>query len=553
MEEAVGGSEKGKLGRWLKRRLAVVSGKLSAELRISILVSGKHPATSGEESQVDQESHIPQGSEVPDTTQHALQYSTLNLQGHEIRLVQLYPRRTSADTIQCNLVTANLDENPRYEALSYEWGLISPKLQITVNGSSALVRENLWWALNHLQLEDEMRILWIDALCINQGNTIERNHQVAQMGKIYSSAMRCAAWIGREQIVRSLDPLIVDDSFELAMEFVKKVEKGENAANYSNGLSPHGKKEHDSLESLCHRKYWGRLWIIQEILLSTDVVVQCGPYEVSWQALSHIFNDLRSSVHASSQFSISSSAPFRLNQQSNARREGIAANKERSAPLLAELVLQFKDSRCEDPRDTVFGLLSLAQDCCRETVRADYSALPEEICTALLMHRLLSHLDLRDRFPDISIDIQELCETIIFNSKRSHMPRRADASVASASMKAVHNIHDIFAHRGPRPIGRVIWLLSLIRFKEAVRHIRPEWSTELRVKNGIGDRFDIFMHRVGLKFGKPSEDLDILSNWKEWVDGVQARSTTVGGGKHRIRHRIYSLLIWVIPEWRHVV
>ncbi|MAD83661.1 MAG: hypothetical protein CL912_11935 [Deltaproteobacteria bacterium] len=91
----------------------------------------------------------------------------------EIRLVHLQPRAVEGDKIKCKLTTQNLIGNS-YEALSYEWGPVLPELLINMDGVEIPVRENLWWALHHLQLDDEPRVLWIDALCINQNNTEDR-------------------------------------------------------------------------------------------------------------------------------------------------------------------------------------------------------------------------------------------------------------------------------------------------------------------------------------------------------------------------------------------
>ncbi|KAF2633929.1 HET-domain-containing protein [Macroventuria anomochaeta] len=40
---------------------------------------------------------------------------------------------------------------------------------------------------------------WIDALCIDQDNVDERNHQVQQMGEIFSCAQQVFAWLGNNQ------------------------------------------------------------------------------------------------------------------------------------------------------------------------------------------------------------------------------------------------------------------------------------------------------------------------------------------------------------------
>lgn len=38
--------------------------------------------------------------------------------------------------------------------------------------------------------------LWIDAICINQATTLEKNHQVSMMGMIYSQAECVIVWLG---------------------------------------------------------------------------------------------------------------------------------------------------------------------------------------------------------------------------------------------------------------------------------------------------------------------------------------------------------------------
>jgi len=56
--------------------------------------------------------------------------------------------------------------------------------------------------LDNLGQEEEQNdstlgsVFWIDALCIDQNNTKEKNHQVKQMGKIYANAYRVVSWLG---------------------------------------------------------------------------------------------------------------------------------------------------------------------------------------------------------------------------------------------------------------------------------------------------------------------------------------------------------------------
>ncbi|KAJ2892509.1 HET-domain-containing protein [Zalerion maritima] len=99
------------------------------------------------------------------------------------------------DPIKCELQYHRLSEAPKYEALSYVWGTVSEK-SIQLNGQPFLVANNLHEALLYLREKNKPRLLWIGALCINQGDENERGHQVAQMGDIYKSAHTTIIWLG---------------------------------------------------------------------------------------------------------------------------------------------------------------------------------------------------------------------------------------------------------------------------------------------------------------------------------------------------------------------
>ena len=68
-----------------------------------------------------------------------------------------------------------------YEALSYTWGADSenPKEKITLNGFSFSVTVNLYAALQVLRKEDRERVIWVDAVCINQNDIEDKEQQVS--------------------------------------------------------------------------------------------------------------------------------------------------------------------------------------------------------------------------------------------------------------------------------------------------------------------------------------------------------------------------------------
>lgn len=130
-----------------------------------------------------------------------------------IRLVQLAPK--SADhLIRCTLIDANLTEKPLYEALSYTWAIDSDigdprngagKRTIICNGAALDVFKNLHNALFHLQEMGWTFVpIWIDAICINQDDDIEKSAQVNMMGTIFRDASRVIIWLGKSSLATDL-------------------------------------------------------------------------------------------------------------------------------------------------------------------------------------------------------------------------------------------------------------------------------------------------------------------------------------------------------------
>ncbi|KAH9208523.1 heterokaryon incompatibility, partial [Leptodontidium sp. 2 PMI_412] len=84
---------------------------------------------------------------------------------------------------------ASLEDPQPYEALSYVWGDNGSQKKIFIDGIPFAITPTLHAALENLRLEYDERILWIDALCINQANEHERTNQVSCMGRIYRQAV----------------------------------------------------------------------------------------------------------------------------------------------------------------------------------------------------------------------------------------------------------------------------------------------------------------------------------------------------------------------------
>jgi hypothetical protein len=85
-----------------------------------------------------------------------------------IRVLSLLPGSFD-DPLRCRLTVKPIEENPQYDALSYMWGNPSVTRQITLDDDETFpVTVSLENALRHIRLQNEIRHLWVDAVCINQ-------------------------------------------------------------------------------------------------------------------------------------------------------------------------------------------------------------------------------------------------------------------------------------------------------------------------------------------------------------------------------------------------
>ncbi|PSN63102.1 HET-domain-containing protein [Corynespora cassiicola Philippines] len=181
--------------------------------------------------------------------------------------------------------------SPRYEALSYAWGDPLPPAAVYVIAENSLpkshikVRSNLEEALRHLRREHQPRILWIDAICINQDDISERQKQVKLMGLIFSRASGTVFWLGSD-----IQP------GALALREIENIGRQRENTGILVVPSPEATKpyypqfQHDLpddealltvIVQLLTCQYFNRVWIVQELKLARHGTVQCGMVQVS--------------------------------------------------------------------------------------------------------------------------------------------------------------------------------------------------------------------------------------------------------------------------------
>ena len=102
----------------------------------------------------------------------------LNHSQKQIRLVTIHPSTYLSSPIQCNLSAVSLINPPNYEALSYRWGDLKIRSTIQLENQDFSITTSLKEALVRLRDRTRPMKYWIDQICINQGDSSEKNREV---------------------------------------------------------------------------------------------------------------------------------------------------------------------------------------------------------------------------------------------------------------------------------------------------------------------------------------------------------------------------------------
>lgn len=186
---------------------------------------------------------------------------------------------------------SDYDDIVEYEALSWCWGRANKDCAIRIKKGDEYYRfavtKELSLALKYLRHGDGDRILWIDAMCIDQENHEERNHQVQMMTRIYTGAEQACIWLGEDN----------DDSTK-AIHFIREIMRLENFDSISEKKENASKWQ--SLLILMQRPWFSRRWVVQEIALAKAATIYCGNDQIPWDNFAvavELFVEVETATH----------------------------------------------------------------------------------------------------------------------------------------------------------------------------------------------------------------------------------------------------------------
>lgn len=352
----------------------------------------------------------------------------------KIRLLTLHPGK-ALDPITCHLTPVALDMSLEYDALSYQWTKDNSFADIICGNTSLTVTGNLATALQALRCLAGPKVLWVDAVCINQSDEKEKSKQIPLMRDIYGIAKSVLIWLGPS--FRG-----VTAAFEvlpyLAIVGVERHPTGKPDTEKLEDLLVGSIKERPEHGSIIHTQndllfvthdrdsilrhtikrrpelnddaifrfdddeawiaidrlfgdsYFQRSWIIQEVAVAEAVYVVCGSHSMHWDIFRMAFEGRSKLGFQLSETVLQSKIPcvrdarirYRNNENPRCLDLGIA-------------LTSFSYSKETDARDHIYAALGIVkpQSLCQDVV-PDYSKSIEEVFYEAASHIIRLRQDL---------------------------------------------------------------------------------------------------------------------------------------------------------------
>lgn len=353
------------------------------------------------------------------------------LKGSSIRLLELLPGDLD-DELECRLVETPLHDITTFEALSYVWGDPAIREPIKCNGQAMTITTNLAQALRRLRLSraapskgqleqadlpqqeaDEhdqstgiSRVLWADAICINQEDIIERGQQVQLMREIYTKATGVVVWLGADPqghaktafaAIRTICSCL--DAYE---EVVKMSRDAGTTPSWMKGrahftfdlcamaLQAFGIGDPwEALRSLLNVPWWTRVWCVQEVYFAQQVLLIFGLDGIDGKQ----FTRFTIWYNREKQF-----APYGLTgKERSLKLEETSFNdaftnfnqQNLNSKDLCMICQSYRTRQATDARDKVYGLLGLWRPRSPEyVIEVDYNKSPAVVYTEVVLQAI---------------------------------------------------------------------------------------------------------------------------------------------------------------------
>jgi hypothetical protein len=289
----------------------------------------------------------------------------------------------------------------------------------------------------------------VDAICINQDYISERSHQIVFMGDIYEKAFETLVWLGEAA-----------DESELAFHFIAVWANANEDFDEFFEACPFALNEEmrEAVDKFFKRPWWTRIWVYQEFAFSNNVMFLCRsnyiPFEVLFAARTSWKNLPSSAMTKLPSTKLENAQQYRTWKRTGREldifsvkrysHEYRRAHSEPNSPQdttlspidLLKLLLITRDMQATDPRDKLYGILSLdeVQDIAvipkyEHSMHKVYTEFAVNCITARSNLEILIHAGIGDVLPDSQLpswvpDLRQFGSS----GKKGHWPKEECAS-----------------------------------------------------------------------------------------------------------------------------
>ena len=326
-------------------------------------------------------------------------YASLNADKKEIRLIRANSWNNDEDILTFEVTSVSLNAPPEYTALSYVWGSSEKVASVILDGRSLPVTRSLYRLLTRARVLRDA-YMWVDAICINQGDISERNAQVRLMGDVYSNASKVAAYVGEapkegvhvvEALLRKIHAHHVAIN---AGHSPTKTNSNWKITRVLSGQDPsYGTTEEwKAFAQFMSQPYFSRCWVLQEVILGRDVELWFGDIAFAYEILFE-WRYLVENIEIWFQYNkklcqeIFRSPEFHDHIRIVGYTRWASEEDGYEVPFL-EVLSASRDLAATDTRDKIYALLGLAGGELDKVVVPEYSPSnsAEGVCIQLARH-----------------------------------------------------------------------------------------------------------------------------------------------------------------------
>lgn len=170
-----------------------------------------------------------------------------------------------------------------YDAISYAWDDEKPSVRVTCNSGEIRITSSLHVALCQFYSLGFRQPLWADQICVSQIDDKDKARQVPMMGAYFTEASTVRIWLGPSTELSDL-------AFDYVPRFMQTITSLDvntypSASSLrSLGLPVDGDPFWHGLGDVICRRWFSRLWTLQEAGLAKQAYLYCGSKKLSLES-----------------------------------------------------------------------------------------------------------------------------------------------------------------------------------------------------------------------------------------------------------------------------